>query len=139
MASEDAPFFDLPLNLPHAAEVAGRIARRLGPREDVRRRVKEAAAELAAGLMFHLGAEDNPEPEEAEADRLTALENARRLVDLLEAQGVGGETLGRLVRNLFECLGEGREGAAAGLRAGESPDSIQRPWNPRDPGKNAED
>jgi hypothetical protein len=122
------PHFDLPLNLPHAAVVADRIIKRLGVKETVRKNLREAAAELAALLMICREDEDNPPPEEAEPLRQEALSLARGLVDRIEAQGAGEDRLGQLVRNLFECLAEGQEGAEAGLRAGENPDSLQRPW-----------
>jgi hypothetical protein len=40
---------------------------------------------------------------------------------------LGHDRLGQCVRNFFECLELGREGAAISLRAGENPRSMQRP------------
>jgi hypothetical protein len=51
----------------------------------------------------------------------------RQLVDAMEAARLGGDRLGQLVRNLFECLELGKEGAEISLRAGENPGSLQRP------------
>ena len=51
----------------------------------------------------------------------------RRLVDQIEAAGIGHDRLGQCVRNLFECLELGPEGAEISLRAGEDPRSMQRP------------
>jgi hypothetical protein len=48
-------------------------------------------------------------------------------VDAIEALGVGEDRLGQNVRNLFECLGLGQEGAEISLRAGEDPRSLMRP------------
>lgn len=128
--SQDIPYFDLPLNLPHAATIADRIIKRLGEREDVRMRTKSAASSIAAQLMFYRGEDENPPEPEAEEVRQAILGDARRLVDMIEQEGIGGDKLGQLIRNLFECLAEGREGAVQSLRAGENPDSAQRPWKP---------
>ncbi len=49
------------------------------------------------------------------------------LVDELEARGWKDDRLGQTVRNLFECLERGAEGAALSLRAGEDPRSPLRP------------
>lgn len=51
----------------------------------------------------------------------------RALVDVFEQSHVADDRLGQCVRNLFECLGWGREGAEISLRAGENPRSLQRP------------
>lgn len=129
--SQDIPYFDLPLNLSHAATIADRLIKRLGEREDVRRRTKEAASSIAAHLMFYRGEDDNPPEPEAEEVRQSVLAEARHLVDLIEAEGIGGDKVGQLIRNLFECLAEGKEGAIQSLRAGENPESAQRPWRPQ--------
>lgn len=128
--SQDIPYFDLPLNLPHAATIADRIIKRLGEREEVRRRTKEAASSIAAQLMFYRGEDENPPEPEAEEVRQAILADARKLVDMIEQEEIGGDKLGQLIRNLFECLAEGREGAIQSLRAGENPESAQRPWKP---------
>ncbi len=119
--------FQIPLNLPHAGTVADRITKHLAGNESVRRRTREAASSLAARLLIYRLTEENPAPEEAEAVRQEALEMARQVVELIEANGVGTDRLGQCVRNLFECLAEGAEGADRGLQAGENPDSLQRP------------
>lgn len=129
---DSTPFFQVPLNLPHAARVARRIVlllpavKRLGP----------AGAETASGraaaldeLLYPMAdAEDNPPGAEAERLRDEAATLGRRLVDAIEAEKLGQDRLGQCVRNLFECLGLGREGAAISLRAGEDPKSFQRPF-----------
>jgi hypothetical protein len=70
--------------------------------------------------------ENPPGPLAAEIrDRAAAL--GRRLVDQVEGGGLGHDRLGQCVRNLFECLELGREGADISLRAGENPRSLQRP------------
>jgi hypothetical protein len=56
-----------------------------------------------------------------------AAQLGRRLVECIEADEVGSDRVGQCVRNLFECLALGQEGAALSLRAGEDPNSLQRP------------
>ena len=48
-------------------------------------------------------------------------------MDEIEKAGAGADRLGQQVRNLFECLELGEEGAAISLRAGENPRSLLRP------------
>lgn len=124
----DIPYFDLPLNLPHAATVADRILKLLGQSDTVRRRTRETAASIASRLMFYRNDDDNPPEPEAGIAREECLALARELVDHIERDGLKRDRLGQCVRNLFECLGEGREGALLSLRAGEDPGSAQRPW-----------
>ncbi len=114
-------FFRVPLNLPHAATVSVRI-----------RHHRKGAAEESTRLLVHLldpyrEMEDNPEPGVAKAVAEEAAALARRVVDELEAAKVGHDRLGQAVRNFFECLGLGEEGAAISLRAGENPNSALRP------------
>ena len=45
----------------------------------------------------------------------------------IERLKLGSDRLGQHVRNLFECLELGEEGAQISLRAGENPNSVQRP------------
>jgi hypothetical protein len=122
---------DLPLNLPHAGRVAGRILDLLERHceehgidaPDVFR----AAELLEALLSFYVHDGENPEESEAQKVTETAADLGRRLVAALEAANIRGDRLGQYVRNLFECLELGEEGAAISLRAGENPDSLQRP------------
>lgn len=51
----------------------------------------------------------------------------RVLVSEIAAAGVGGDRIGQCVRNLFECLERGEEGARLSLLAGEDPCSLLRP------------
>ncbi len=125
------PHFDIPLNLPHAGTVAGRIAANLGQRLDPKsaghRRVNELVGALGALLSPYRESGENPGREESERVRGSAAELGRALVDEIERQGLGSDRLGQCVRNLFECLEFGREGAEISLRAGEDPKSLQRP------------
>jgi hypothetical protein len=74
-----------------------------------------------------MDADENPPGVQAEAlrDRVAAL--GRELFDAIEAARLGGDRLGQCVRNFFECLELGLEGADISLRAGEDPRSLQRP------------
>ncbi len=128
---DDIPYFQVALNLPHA----GRIARRIGPL--VERHPDRGSADGAAALRLAedlialldpcLDLGENPPEPAAGRIRDRAAELGRKLVAHIERGGLGGDRLGQCVRNLFECLELGREGAAISLRAGENPKSMQRP------------
>ena len=121
------PHFQLPLNLPHA----GRIARRLvvllkNAGHDIHPAFA-TALEIEHLLAPHFEAEDNPAAPIAARVRDEAAGLGRRLVDDIESDGLGHDRLGQCVRNYFECLELGLEGAHLSLRAGENPHSLQRP------------
>lgn len=120
-----AAFFRLPLNLPHAGTLALRIAYALSDRHTPESR--RLAGELSVLLLRHrLSGENPPEPEAAETVRKAAA-LGRDLVAAIEREQAGHDRIGQFVRNLFECLELGEDGAAIGLRAGENPDSVLRP------------
>lgn len=124
---EPAPFFDVPLNLPHA----GRIARRLVTYLHRDGHEHTVAASIAVKLVELLDPyyESDENPPAAQIPGITekAAALGRQFVDQVERSGLGEDRLGQGVRNLFECLELGREGAAISLRAGEDPASMQRP------------
>ncbi len=112
------PFFRIPLNLPHAGTIALRIEYHLqgieaGPE------VMEPVERLIELLAPYREAGENP-PEEAAG-------LGRRIVDSIERLQAGHDRLGQAIRNLFECLELGEEGARLSLRAGENPQSPLRP------------
>jgi hypothetical protein len=115
------PHFRIPLNLPHAATIAVRIRVHLQGVADVR---SESLVDLLAPMRDLDG---NPPPPEAERIVALAAGLARDVVAEVERKKAGHDRLGQAVRNLFECLGLGEEGAAISLRAGENPDSLLRP------------
>lgn len=120
------PAFNLPLNLPHASTVAHRILHHLRGRGAPRE-----ALERAGGLIVLLepwrDQEENGPAEKAEQVRQSAAAIGRLIVDDIEKSGVGYDRLGQAVRNFFECLAMGEEGAQISLRAGENPNSTLRP------------
>ncbi len=129
---ESTPFFQVALNLPHAGRIARRILL-LVPESTDRRDAESVsllvtAAKLEALLAPYLELEDNPPAVIASRVRNEAAALGRKLVDEIEAARAGHDRLGQCVRNLFECLELGREGAAISLRAGEDPRSFQRPF-----------
>jgi hypothetical protein len=123
--------FDIPLDLPHAGRLADRILsflERLTEEKGVDAPELLDSADRLSNLLFrYSGDDDNPEREEALRIRDEAAEMARRLVTAAEAAGISNDRLGQYVRNLFECLELGQEGAEISLRAGEDPNSLQRP------------
>jgi hypothetical protein len=124
-------YFDLPLDLPHAGRLAGRIVRLLEKHcEEFNIDAPQAldlAERLDSILFKYVATEENPGDAEAAEARANAAATARQLVDELERTQIQGDRLGQLIRNLFECLELGEEGAAISLRAGENPQSLQRP------------
>jgi len=121
--------FDIPLDLPHAGRLADRILNLLERHVEENGLHADAMLETAEGLsnfLFRFSAdEDNPPGAEIIRDEAAAL--ARTLVDEMERANIRGDRLGQYVRNLFECLELGSEGAEISLRAGENPNSLQRP------------
>jgi hypothetical protein len=120
-----AAYFDLPLDLPHAATISARIVQRLQADPDPD--ALATAHRLVRLLLPCHESGENPPPDEAAlvVDRAARL--ARSIVEAVEHAGVGHDRLGQAIRNLFECLSLGEEGAAISLRAGEDPRSGLRP------------
>lgn len=123
--------FQLPLDLPHAGRIAERILTLLEAHlEELELDapdLMDAAESLSSALYRFVDEDENPPAGEAAAARDRAAAIARKLVEELEATHIAGDRLGQLVRNLFECLELGEEGAQISLRAGEKLDSLQRP------------
>lgn len=116
------------INLPHAQTVLSRIVRWLEYQQTPCRYEETQLPDILTGIdrLLRPYPEDPPAPVAVEvADQVA--EWARRLVDECERVGFQGDRLGQCVRNLFECLGLGREGAELSLRCGERPDSPLRP------------
>jgi len=124
------PFFQVALNLPHAGRVARRIILILparGAPEGAEAAARRTAADILELLEPCMEMDENPPGEAGLQIRDKAAVLARQLVDQIEGGGIGFDRLGQCVRNLFECLELGPEGAEISLRAGENPRSLQRP------------
>jgi hypothetical protein len=121
--------FDIPLDLPHAGRIADRIVALLEKHTEElgldAPEVMELAEKLSGYLFRNVSEDDNPPNAIAVRDEAAAI--GRQLVDAMQAANISGDRLGQLVRNLFECLELGKEGAEISLRAGENPNSLQRP------------
>jgi len=121
--------FDIPLDLPHAGRIADRIQILVERHvEELSLDAPEAldAAEKLSSFMFrNASGDDNPPDALQIRDQAAAL--GRELVGALEAAHIASDRLGQLIRNFFECLELGKEGAEISLRAGENPNSLQRP------------
>lgn len=121
-------YFDLPLDLPHCTTILKRIRHRLEQSPpDKAGQALLFVSEMQLHLLDYAGSESwDPGPQgQAVAQQVAAV--ARRLVEEVERQSIGEDRLGQCVRNLFECLSLGKEGAELSLRAGENPNSLQRP------------
>ncbi len=123
-------FYNVPVNLPHAATVANRIEIRLAAMQVFDNPEAETLSALVDDLHNAIGkyegAEDPPDKESEEVVEKAAL-IARNIVNEIEQLKAGEDRLGQLIRNLFECFGLGKEGAEISLRAGEDPNSLLRP------------
>jgi hypothetical protein len=121
--------FDIPLDLPHAGRLSKRLHRLLESHfEDERLdapEIMKAAGTLLDILEPYAAEDDNPRDASKVRDEAAAA--ARDLIDVIEAAQLRGDRLGQLLRNIFECLELGEEGARLSLRAGENPASLQRP------------
>ena len=124
------PHFHVPLNLKHAATISKRIVFHVQRLKSIRAQNLDKALLLASVLNDELRpygfSDDNPPPDEAKHVIDSAAKQARELVAEIERLNAGDDRLGQAVRNLFECLELGEEGAAISLRAGENPDSALR-------------
>jgi hypothetical protein len=123
------PYFDIPLDLPHAGRIADRIlviVQRHAEERGVEAPEAIDAAERLWSLLFrYSGQDDNPADAMKIRDEAAAI--GREIVDAVIATNLTSDRLGQLVRNCFECLELGKEGAEISLRAGENPRSLQRP------------
>lgn len=120
------PHFRIPLNLPHAGTLATRILYHLSPKTSDPDALG-TAEKMAALLAPYRQSGENPPAEEAQRVREEAAALGRSLVETIERLRVGHDRLGQVIRNLFECLELGEEGATLSLRAGENPESVLRP------------
>jgi len=123
-------FYNVPVNLPHAATLANRIELRLAAMQVFEHPDSEPLILLIENLQGTIGRyEGANDPSDTETQEVVekAATIARSIVDQIEQMQAGEDRLGQLIRNLFECLGLGKEGAEISLRAGEDPNSLLRP------------
>lgn len=124
-------FFDLPLDLQHASKVAWRISyivdRATNGRDGDFSDVRHQAAQLGDLLAPYRFLEEDLPRQQTDPVVMRVLLVARNLVDEIERLGIGEDQLGQGIRNLFELLEHGKEGAEISLRAGENPQSLLRP------------
>jgi hypothetical protein len=115
------------INLPHAYTILGRIARCVDAQRNPP--LYETAIPSLLTELEHLLRDypEDPKPDIAIPVAVQAAAMARRLAEEIEKVGYRGDRLGQCVRNLFECLDLGQEGAELSLRCGERPDSPLRP------------
>ena len=127
----EIPHFKIPLNLPHAGRVANRLnlylSRHVDPEDLEHRGLILACNRLSFLLCPYLESGDNLPEDEGNrvAGKASAL--GRLIVEEIEHCDLGSDRVGQCVRNLFECLEKGQEGAMLSLRAGENPRSLGRP------------
>lgn len=123
--------FNIPLDLPHAGTVAWRIETLLsssgasGPEVDDLLKICRGLRTLLE--PFRSDGENPGTDEECAEIVQIAAELARQVVTRIAKQGLGTDRIGQCVRNLFECLELGEEGARLSLEAGENPRSALRP------------
>ena len=123
-------FYNVPVNLPHAATIANRIEQRLVALQVFDNSEAENLGVLIENLQEIIGKYDgaqDPSDKESEEVVEKAAAITRNIVNEIEQLNVGEDRLGQLIRNLFECFGLGKEGAEISLRAGENPNSLLRP------------
>lgn len=121
-----AAHFQLPLNLPHAATIARRITYFLGD-EETMRLARGLSLQIEKLLQPYGDSGENPAPGEGDRAVTETARLARLIVREVEREKAGHDRLGQAIRNLFECLELGAEGAEISLRAGENPGSTLRP------------
>lgn len=116
------------LDLPHCTRILQRIRHRLG-QSPAERSIQ--ALDLVREMQVLLRDYEDSQSWEAGPQEEIVVQQvavvARRLVAEIERQNIGEDRLGQCLRNLFECLTLGKEGAELSLLAGENPNSLQRP------------
>lgn len=118
------------INLPHSRTIAQRIGRTL----EALGAFGEAGNGCALGLHAAFDElegvlrayDEDPPPDQALTGADDVAVKARALVAAILETPCRSDRLGQHVRNLFECLGLGEEGAEVSLKCGERPDSPMR-------------
>lgn len=127
------PFNKIPLDVPHAGRLADRLIQMLektADRDDERFIDLFDRAERLGSLLYkYMASDENPQGAEEKEVIAEAAELMRSIVADVEHYGLGYDRMGQVVRNIFECLELGEEGADISLKAGEDPNSLQRPYS----------
>jgi hypothetical protein len=123
--------FQIPLNLPHAGTIVRRIDAILGGDPAYRKPDGHALRDAMTGLRellepYRLSGENSSE-KEAKPVVEKASQLARTVAKEVIRLKLTGDRIGQCVRNLFECLELGEEGATVSLQCGENPQSAARP------------
>ncbi len=122
------PPFVADVNLPHARTILGRLSQSLDAQGILHGDDGPVLSDLLRALDGLLSPfDDDPADAVSAVVAASAALLGRSLAERLREGAVFDPQAGRHVRNLFECLTLGEEGAALALRAGESPGSIMRP------------
>jgi hypothetical protein len=127
----ERPYFKVALNLPHAGRVARRILihlPELEPPTEALIKAQRLTIEIVEMLEPCTDLDENPSPAASRKLRERVSTAGRLLVAHIEDGHLGNDRVGQCVRNFFECLELGQEGADISLRAGENPASMQRPF-----------
>src|SRR5260370_13476809 len=104
------PYFDIPLDLPHAGRIADRIVALLEKHTEEMGldvpEVMDTADKLSSYLFRNAEGDDNPPNANEGRDQAALL--GRQLVDAMKAAHLTGDLLAQLLPTLFEFPGLGK-------------------------------
>lgn len=122
------PAFAADVNLPHSRTILARLSQTLDAQGILDGEDGPVVTDLMRALEGLLSPfDDDPADDVSAAVASSAAMLARVVGERLRDGGVFESQVGRHVRNLFECLGRGDEGATLALELGEDPGSPLRP------------
>ncbi len=125
------PHFNIPLDLPHAGRVSCKIRTLLFQRittetAELKPLIDDLNSLVKLLRFCRLNGQNPEDPNEMTNLKNDAAEVGRRIVNHVEVNDLKSDRVGHAIRNLFECLELGQEGARLSLVAGENPNSLQR-------------
>ncbi len=126
------PHFNLPLDLPHAGRVSCKLRTLLFQRitadtNELKPLINDLNSLVKLLRPCRLNGKNLDDHDHITPLKNEAAELGRRIVALVQDNNLTSDRVGHAIRNLFECLELGEEGARISLIAGEHPDSLQRP------------